>query len=766
MATLTEINVTLESMRDEQKETTSAVHSLTAKISAQMEASEMNRLKALNPSVRSPSTPMPGQPATPAGAVTPRDGFMGGKAAGLGLGMSMMGSGLLKGAGGIAAMGAAIPAFFGGLLAGSEGLSWLQDVQGMDFQGLKKAALGFSDIILDMDPKAFAVLGGIMAVSAVGGKKAAMGVGVMGLAISGFLGGLLAGSAALGVADWMGADFEFTSLKKAMVGFSDMIIGVDPKALAVFAGILGLGALGGLKGKNPLVYAQGMAAMSAGIVGFLGGLAIGNTLLEGADWLGADLNYAALTTSLAGFSSMVGALSEPAVISLGVLLGSSAVLAKFGAGPKTAANTVAMMTGLGAGISGLMIGLAAGDAGIGWIKKASGIESGGLVSMFKVFNDSISELKNENAIKALGAIVAVGTAAGLVMSAGGLAAGVGIFGVMTGIGAGIAGLMLGLAAGDVGISWIQQFSGSGDGIKGIFKTFNDSILAITPEAIGRIKNLMDLGGLDIAGALTGLTAGIAAFLGAGGISSTFDKLGDAFWGGFDAIFGTKLKDKKQPSIVEQMIEGLRPLDDFNTSKLDSFSEAMNRFTGSFDGLGEIDSTKSTKNLVKMIGDMGGVIRLLDPLINGGEFDPNKGSFKGFMQGVFGNDKEILQFGGGLKSLDTAKLEDLSVGVNALRSALGVNSQLSSTTEDTVTKIARSEVSIVKISDEVLSALTVALMQSDYQERVAAPAGGGNTYAEGDTINQVSPQGIIMPAPDNYDRWDGRHATRSRRGGPF
>jgi hypothetical protein len=68
----------------------------------------------------------------------------GGGIGGLGLaGMAGLGGlamGAMKGVGGLALLGIAIPTFFGGLLAGSETLSWMQETKGMDIEGLKTAS--------------------------------------------------------------------------------------------------------------------------------------------------------------------------------------------------------------------------------------------------------------------------------------------------------------------------------------------------------------------------------------------------------------------------------------------------------------------------------------------------------------------------------------------------------------------------------------------------------------------------------------------------
>lgn len=772
--TLSEVNATLVEIRDEQKETTNAVTSLTAKISAQMEAAEMNRLRDLNNPPRvvggASTTRAPARPA----ADDSSPGLSGGRLAGLGLGLGALGAGAMKSAAGLTAMGLAIPAFFGGLLAGSEGLSWLQDVAGMDYEGLKKAALGFADIILEMDPKAFVVLGGIMGISAVGGTRGAKGLATMGLAISGFLGGLLAGSELLSLADLAGADFDFGGLKKAMVGFSNMIIGLTPEAMAVMAGALGVGAITGIRG-NPLSLAKGMAGLAAGIFGFLGGLVLATDVFDFAETLGADLDLNALGQVFAGFSQSIGQLTPEAATALAGLLGVSGVLAKFG-GAKGAANAAAIMTGIGAGIAGLMVGLSAGDAGISWLNNMSGADGTALVGAFTMFNDAVGALNNENAIIALASILGVGGAIGALVGTGGVQAGVGIFAIMSGIGAGIAGLMVGLATGDFITSYLQQFSGSGEGIVGVFRTFNDSILAITPEAITRLGELKTLGGFDMVGAMTGLAGGIAALFGTGGLIQLGQSLKDGALQAFDWLFGTNTAGN-QKSAIETMLESLEPLSNFDPeliTNMDQLGSAIDRFATSFNGLQDLDSKKASTNLTQMIKDIGGVLGLLDPLINGGVV---KDGTQNWLSEKLGTNRGLVaDFGGGLKSLDLAKLEELSSGVNALRNALGVtanplpsagggyNADGAFQLDDIQVQVPR-DVSIVHMSDEVLSAFTSILMQQDYQERVAPTSGGNTTIIEGSTTNNNSSQGIVAPPPPNNDPLDAGFSTRQRRGGP-
>mgnify|MGYP000739261761 FL=1 len=141
--------------------------------------------------------------------------------------------GAMKGVGGLALLGIAIPTFFGGLLAGSETLSWMQETKGMDFEGLKKSALGFSEVIKVMDPKAFVALGAITAIGAIGGTKGAIGLGTMGFAISAFLGGLLAGDLLFAGITALGGSLDFGAIGKAVTGVGTSFNGLDTKGLVV-----------------------------------------------------------------------------------------------------------------------------------------------------------------------------------------------------------------------------------------------------------------------------------------------------------------------------------------------------------------------------------------------------------------------------------------------------------------------------------------------------------------------------------------------------
>jgi hypothetical protein len=598
----------------------------------------------------------------------------------IGGGLGAVGVGAAGAAAGIGALGLAMPAFFGGLLAGDAGLGFLSTFTGgFDFENLKAAAVGFTDIITEIDKEALIVLAGLMGISAIGGVKAATGLGAMGLAITAFLGGLLAGDLVFSSVSALGGDLKFDGMKSALTGFSDMILGINPDSLAVLGGIIGLSAVTGLVGKDSMGAAKALGSMGLGISAFLGGLLAGDLLLDGVSALGGNIDFAALTTTLGGFSNAIGALTPEAAAALAGILGASGVMsiAAKGTGLAAALSTAAIMTGIGAGISGLMIGLTAGNAGIEWINNISGANGDGLVSAFKMFNDAVGALNNENAIIALGAIVAAGTAAGLATNVGGVGAGIGIAAVMTGIGAGIAGLFIGLSAGGKIVDLIESIpGGDGDGLVSVFKMFNDSIVAITPEAIDRLKDLTSLGGGDIVKTLGGLSAGVVAMFGADGLTSIGGMITDGLKNAVDYIFGTNYAEK--PSIFQQLVDGLEPIKDFDITPINEFANTLDTLTNSFERLSNIDVEDGVqKNIFGMMKNLGGVMGIMPFLLRGGYY---RGESFGYGDNIdFGPEGE-----GGLLALRDEDLELLKRQISKLHDALNISGVVP---EDTVSGIA-------------------------------------------------------------------------------
>lgn len=671
MATLDDLKTVLDSINTNISSQSVVLSNILT--SQDQTRADQNRIAELARADRSQQPPSPASGPGSAGGRDTRGGPGGARGAGGGfsLGGGMLGGiGLAAGgaAAGIAALGLAMPAFFGGLLLGEEGLGWLSSFgSGFDFENLKAAAVGFTDIILEMDKEALIVLGSLMGVSAVGGKRGAVGLGFMGLAITSFLGGLLAGDAAFKGYSALGGDLNFGGLKSTLVGFSDMIMSIDEKSLTVLGALMGASVVAGKKG------AVGLGFMGLGITGFLGGLLAGNLAFEQVDALGGSINFSSLKTALAGFSDTIDALSPEAATALAGIIGASGVaaIASRGSGVKAATEILTIMSGIGAGISGFMGGLVLGSAGIEKVQELTGTGSAGLVSAFKMFNDSVGALNNENAIKAMIAIIGAGVGIGTFTNLGGLGVGVGIFGVLTGIGAGIAGLMTGLMLGSAAIEGIQKITGAdGSGLVSVFKMFNDSILQITPDAITKLKELTELGGVDLGKALGGLSGGMVALFGAGGLGQLGESLKQGALDAIDWLFGTNYGDNNK-STIQFLVDSLKPLNDLDVAmitKMDEFGGAVERFAASFATLSDINTEAAAQNLTKMIADLGGVLELFPYLMNGGTYYGGKSNWLSRMLGTGRDEISFGPEGQGLNSLDFSKLEDLARGINTIRSA--------------------------------------------------------------------------------------------------
>ena len=483
-------------------------------------------------------------------------GGSGGKGGGLknmlgfgGLGVAAMAAAALKGAAGLVAMGVAIPAFFGGLLAGDAALSWMKEI-GADFNfaSLKAAALGFSDMIMSMDIKAFTVLGAIMAVSAVGSTKAAKGLAFMGIGISAFLMGLLAGDAVISGMKSMGwVDMKFGGMKAALEGFSSMIMGLSTEAQVALGAMLVSGAVAGLVAKNPLDIGIGMTAMGAGISGFLVGLAVGDATLS---WLGTD--YTGLTKAVKAFDESIGSLTAKSAAALTVLLGAGAIFGKI-TSKKMQANMVLGIGALSLGIAAFFTGFSGADfvaANVG--------DGGSIKNLVKNFGDAIGSLE-PTSLKALGGLLAVGAvfgaAPGGLMIAGKAAIGMGV------IGAGIA-------------AFFVAFDGMAK-LGGILGADGSATKTLVNNMVAGIKPLEDMDGEKLAGAakvLPDIGEGISKFFGAemmGKLSDTATDIAGFVQNIFG--FGNKEGSSKEKSRIQRMVEALEPLKDINAAEMKGLS---------------------------------------------------------------------------------------------------------------------------------------------------------------------------------------------------
>ena len=682
---------------------------LTDMISAQ---ATRDRLSSVNNSTTNPAN---------AGAA-PSFGQSFGAAAG-----SAAGNGIGAGAG-LIGMGAGIAGFMAALSVGSMGLDWL----GADYSGLGDAFASFSEAITNLSPAAAIALTGIAVIASklTIGSKAMIGMTSIGLGIAGFMSALALGDKGI---EWIGAIPEGSGkgLVSAFKMFNDSIMALSEESMIALSALL-------VAAPRGTAMSVGLPLLGLGIVGFMGALTLGD---KGISWINAipDGSSKGLVSAFKMFNDSIMALSEESMIAL------SALLVAANAGPGLLSMSVGAPL-LAAAIVGFMGVLTLGDEGIKWLSAIPDGSSNGLVSGFKMFNDSIMALSEESMIAFTALLVAANLGPGLLSMSVGAPL----------LGLAIVGFMGALVLGDEGIKWLSAIpDGSSGGLVSAFKLFNDSVLAITPEAIERLKDLTALGGFDIAGAITGLSAGVVAMFATEGIKSIGGMITDGFKNTVDFIFGTNYADQKNPSIFQGLVDGLEPIKGFDVTPINTFIETLDLLTAAFERLSNLDSSKATSGLANMMADFGGVLDVLPYLLNGGTY---KGATSNWLSRALGTGRGEISFGpegGGLKNLAEGDLEALSNGINALRNVLGVSSQTSSvapavqaaTTESSLANntsqigiLTTNTDKMIELSQNILKSLEVIAAGSPSSAQQAAASvisGSGNTTDARSTATSIN-----------------------------
>ena len=543
----------------------------------------------------------------------------------------------LKGVGGIALMGAAIAAFFGGLALGNEALGVAKEAGfDFDFQATKDAAKGFSEIVQELSPQGMIALGGIIGAAAIASKgggsptKMAFGVGLMGAAITAFFGGLLLGDSVLEGISAMTGGTDFNGFKSVVAGFDSVISEMSESTMLVIGTLIGAATLASFK-TSLKGQAMGLAIASLGLAisGFFVGLVAGDALLEGISVIGGSLNLEGIKTVVKGFNEVIGELTTESLTALGVVFG-LAFLTSYGSAAK-ALKVGFGMTAIGAGISGFFVGLAAGDAALSWI----GGDYTALPALVKNFGDSIGNL-DEQALLVLGSLLGAGGLIGTLGSPVKVAAGMGA------IGAGIAAFFMAFAAAD----FVAANVGTGESLVTLIANFNAAISSLEPTALTALSALLGAGAIMGATGLAGpaaigmglIGAGIAAFflafdglakvgnvigvdgsstktlignmvdgvkklndidgenlqkvvgplakvgpailafMGSDGIAGAASFIGDKVKGFYNFFFGGEEETGPKRTIIDEMVEMLKPVEQLNDVNLDGFITASNALT--------------------------------------------------------------------------------------------------------------------------------------------------------------------------------------------
>jgi len=514
-------------------------------------------------------------------------------------------SGFMGGAGnmlgtvaGIGALGAAIPLFFGGILAGESLIEGsVKDMGNIDFGTTKKLLKEFNGVIEVMSPGTMVTLAAILGAATFSKKPldTAIGMGAMGAAITAFFGGLLIGEGILDGISALGGGVNFNSYTDLINGFDNAISALKPASATALIGLLGAGGLIGYVSddfKGVLKVATGMGAMGAGIGGFFAGLGAGSSV-------GAMMTsgFEALPGMVGAFADSVNVLQEKdAAGALVAILGVSAGLGAFLKGGKQALM-VTGMTAMGAGIAGFFLGFET-LSGLASVLGADGSSSKRLITNFA---EGINAF-DDKSLAALGALLAVGGIAG---PKGGvwLAAG------LTAMGLGLAGFFMAFET-VAGIGGILGANGSST--KTLLGNFADGINELTRIPLTG-KEIQDLGlGLGAIG--IGMTAMLGA-KGLGGIADTAAEVFNFITGGF---FEGKDKNK---SVFKVLTESLGPLDKLNVASVQNAAKVFDSLGLFLYGVGQKDMKLKVRETSEAVAELGATLE--DTFVTG--FDDGKGN---------------------------------------------------------------------------------------------------------------------------------------------
>jgi len=441
--------------------------------------------------------------------------------------VAKVGLGFIKG---MAALGAGIAAFFVGFAAIGAAMEFAQS-RG---EAVVKVMKNFFDAFTGVGTEGLVAFGMILGAGVIMEKlggvnpiKLATGMTALGAGVSGFFAGLLLGDAVASFAGEHGIDGS--SIKTLMQNVFGAFDGI--KGTATLFTILGLGTIIGLGGKKgvELKIMRGMAAVGAGIVGFMGSFLLADKITEMA-----GVDGSAIKTLMQNVFSAFDGIGTALVIGV---MGVGAAIAKFKINPVAMAKG---MAALGVGTLAFMGVFAVADmilktalAGIevagggDFLKKVAGVDASIMKTAVQSFVGAFE-----------GASISATVMAGLF--AGGIAIAklnVGPMKLIKGMGS--------LAAGILAFSTVFTIA---DKILGMFLPGVDAGGDPMKQDMGNIERVVGgtfkvlstidtvtLGAIILAGSLIPMTfpvkmallgAGLSAFAGAaGGIASLFAKIG-------------------------------------------------------------------------------------------------------------------------------------------------------------------------------------------------------------------------------------------------
>lgn len=335
----------------------------------------------------------------------------------------------------------------------------------------------------------------------------------------------------------------------------------------------------------------GLAAVGAGIAGFMTALAVADPVIEkyGGDFSGYK-------NAIVGLGEIFSEMDSKGMLGVGGLLAAGAALGMT-AGFTGSARAAGGMFFLGAGIGAFFTGLALNDAAIQKI----GSDGSGLLPIITNAMAGIEVIAGSDAWKPLAGILAIGALFGQAPSVAGKATvGLGL------IGAGIGAFFAGIALGSKGI---EALGTDGSGLKNLMVNFGEGLSALANGMRGDFANLAGFGLLasQVAAGLTVLTAGEL-------VNNIMN---------FASSFFTTDDDK---STIQKIADDLKALNDvdMDVSNLDAMSIALGRLGDSIGNVADLDLDNFKSNLTELASAMQVLNPLLLAMYNGGDYKDDSG----------------------------------------------------------------------------------------------------------------------------------------------
>jgi len=499
---------------------------------------------------------------------------------------------------GMAALGAGMAGFFGGI-ALADGIADWAAQKDLDGTALKKLMANFLGAFEGL--KGTAVLFSLLGVAAVAAfatgdnPKAALAMAIkimgamtaMGAGIAGFFAGI-ALTDAIGKID--GIDGK--GLKKMVTMFNDAIGSMTIASMTAIGGLIGaVAVLSWLTADTPAAALAmgvklfgGMTGIGAGIAGFFTGIMLGDFVAN----MGAasGLDGKALGNLI---NSFLDSLSGKNMVILGGIVAAGAVLGKL-LGPGALVQVPIGMGAIGAGIAAFTVGLLLADGVATLGDKFFKLDGAGLKNLLTNIGQAFEGFGE----KKMAAFIALAAIPGLGLS----------FAVQFGaIGAGIAAFTTGLLLAD-GMAGILGGDDPGGDLKKLFHNMGDALGGFLVNIVEPMEKI-DADRLEkVGGAIAGIGKGLLAMAGGGMVKGVTDAVGkgiekakDTFNAGWSWLTGSdgakKMKTKLGPL---QFFADISHSKAFNLSQLDTLGAALQAF-------GEGFSSFQSSNMGAIFGSM-------------------------------------------------------------------------------------------------------------------------------------------------------------------